>query len=74
MQIGAYVIYELLVRLQEQDPAVGDYVGNKITGNGVLVNTTTGLITMPHDILLRQFNDPTSITQHEILNLLDSFK
>lgn len=74
MQIAVYVIYELLIRVQELNPAVGEYLLNKQTDNGILVRTTGGSIAIPDDILQRQFNDPASISQHEILNLLDGFK
>lgn len=74
MQIAVYVIYELLIRLQEINPAVGEYLMNKIIEDGILVRTTSGSIPIPDSILLRQFNDPASISQHEILGLLDAFK
>jgi len=74
MQIAVYVIYELLIRLQELNPVVGEYLFNNQTDVGTLVRTTSGSIAIPNDILLRQFNAPASISQHEILNLLDSFK
>ena len=74
MQIAVYVIYELLVRLEDLNPGIGNYLKNKTTTNGILVHTTTGQISIPAGILLRQFNDPTTITQHELLDLLDSFK
>jgi hypothetical protein len=68
------VIYKLLIRLQELNPAVGQYLLNKQTDIDTLVRTTNESIAIPDDILLRQFNDPASISQHEILNLFDGFK
>ncbi|MGQ7856689.1 hypothetical protein ACUN24_20820 [Pedobacter sp. WC2501] len=68
------MIYELLIRLQELNPAVGEYLLNNQTDVGTLVRTISGSIAIPNDILLRQFNDPASISQHETLNLLDGFK
>jgi hypothetical protein len=74
MQISVYVIYELLIRLQELNPAVGDYVSNKRSSDGILVRTSNGTIDIPEGILSAQFNNPSSITQNEILNLLARFK
>lgn len=74
MQIPVYVIYELLIRLQELNPGVGDYMLNKKTANGILVRTSSGTINLPEEILFRQFNDPASISQLELLTLLESFR
>jgi hypothetical protein len=74
MQISVYVIYELLIRLQELNPAVGEYVSNKRSGDGILVRTSSGTIDIPESILSTQFNNPSLITQDEILSLLDRFK
>lgn len=46
---------------------------NKKTVDGILVRTSTGSIAIPDSILLRQFNDPASITKYEILGLLEGF-
>ncbi|ETZ19146.1 hypothetical protein [Pedobacter sp. V48] len=74
MQIAVYVIYELLIRLQELNPAVGEYISHKKTDDGILVRSSTGVIAMPEDILFRQFNDPATISQHEVLGLQAGFK
>lgn len=74
MQISEYVIYELLIRLQELNPGVGEYVSNRKTEHGILVRTSTGVIPIPEDILLRQHSNPTGVNQQEILNLLGGFK
>ena len=73
MQIASYVIYELLIRLQELDPMVGNYITNKKTDNGILLRTSTGHLAIPDDILLRQFTDATIISKHEIEDLLNHF-
>jgi hypothetical protein len=74
MQISVYVIYELLIRLQELNPGIGEYVSNKRSADGILVRTSSGTIEIPENILSLQFNNPSSIGQHEILGLLDRFK
>ncbi|MBB5638401.1 hypothetical protein HDE68_004330 [Pedobacter cryoconitis] len=67
MQISTYVVYELISRLQELNPIVGEYLNYKSTMNGILILTSAVQIAMPDDILLQQFNDPASITQNTLL-------
>lgn len=74
MQIPVYVIYELLIRLQELSPIIGDYLQNKTTKDGILVQTSMGIISISEDILFRQFNDPSSISKLELLSLLENFQ
>jgi hypothetical protein len=73
MQTAVYIIYELLIRLQELKPDVGDYLSNKTTTDGIVVFTSTGKIVIPDTIILRQINTPASITTYELIILLDSF-
>lgn len=74
MQLAVYVIYELLIRVQELNPEVGEYISYKKINGGVSVRTTNGSIEMPDGLLQEQFNNPTSIRESQILALLDSFK
>ena len=74
MEIPVYVIYELLIRLNELNPAVGDYISNKKINEGTLVRTSTGIIALSDGVLSRQFHDPSTISQHEILDLLKGFE
>ena len=73
MQTAVYIIYELLIRLQELKPDIGDYLSNKMTTDGIVVFTSTGKIAISDVILLRQINTPASITTYELIILLDSF-
>ncbi len=74
MQIAVYVIYELLVRLQELNPAVGEYISYKKINAGISVQTSTGLVFIPEHLLSTQFNNPAAINPSDLLSLLDSFK
>jgi len=74
MQIAVYVIYELLIRLQDLNPGIGEYISNKKKDENILVRTSTGHLTIPERILQRQFHEPTAISQQEILDVLDNFK
>lgn len=74
MEIPVYVIYELLIRLNELNTDVGDYISNKKINQGILVRTSTGIIALSDEILSRQFHDPSTISQQEILDLLKGFE
>jgi len=74
MQLAVYVIYELLIRVQELNPEAGEYVSYKKISGGVAVRTTTGSIEIPDHLLTEQFNNPASIKEAEILALMESFK
>ncbi|RQO65208.1 hypothetical protein DBR43_30615 [Pedobacter sp. KBW06] len=70
MQIATYVIYELLIRMQELNPEIGDFVSCKRTENGILVQTTSTPIVIPEIIYQQQFEDPASISTIELLSLI----
>jgi len=74
MEISNYVIYELLIRLQELHPGVGEYISNKKNSYGVMLTTTTGSIQLPQDLLHQQFQHPSLISPLDILSLLENFK
>ncbi|TDQ09217.1 hypothetical protein [Pedobacter metabolipauper] len=74
MQFPTYIVYELLIRLQELNPLVGDYLSFKNLQTGIYLRTTTGSIEIPEAILSMQFHDPGSIKRSEIISLLTSFQ
>ncbi|MFP5079713.1 hypothetical protein [Pedobacter sp. JCM 36344] len=69
---STYVIYELLIRLQALDPAVGDYVSFKKIKAGICVMTTTGPLEIPDILLDLQFNNPAKINNEDLLKVLRS--
>lgn len=74
MEIATYVIYELLIRLQELNPGVGEYVSSKKSASGVLLKTSTGTIDIPEELLNRQFHQPALVSQEEMQSMLQHFK
>lgn len=70
MQIATYVIYELLIRMKELNPDIGDFVSCKKTENGILVQTTSAPIMIPETIYQQQFENPSSISTIELLSLI----
>jgi hypothetical protein len=71
---SSYVIYELLIRLQELDPAIGEYLSYKKIKAGIAVQTTTGLLEIPDSILDLQFHNPAAIVYSDLLELQSSFQ
>jgi hypothetical protein len=71
---SSYVIYELLIRLQELDPAIGEYLSYKKIKAGIAVQTTTGVLEIPDSILDLQFHNPAAILNSDLLELQSSFQ
>lgn len=69
MQIATYVVYELLIRLNELNADVGNFVSCKKTEQGILVQTTSGQLTIPESLYRRQFENPAEISAIELLSL-----
>jgi len=74
MQVAVYIFYELLIRLQELDPEIGEYSSYKKTSSGISLQTTAGNIDLPDDLVSRQFNNPEFINSSELLSVLHTFK
>jgi len=74
MHVAVYILYELLIRLQEINPAVGIYKSFKLGDNGIEIKTSTGHLKISKHIFERQFTDPSTISQEELIKLLESFK
>jgi len=70
MQIATYVIYELLIRMKELNPDIGDFISCKRTENGILVQTTSEPVLIPEQIYQQQFENPSSISTIELLSLI----
>lgn len=74
MQFSVYVIYELLIRVQEFDPGIGDYQSYKKINGGISVTTTGGSLDISTYLLDKQFNNPALVSQDDILVLLGTYK
>jgi len=73
MQLAAYVVYELVIRLQQTDPSVGEYLKFSKIKAGIRVQTTTGFFEIPDTILDLQFHNPDKILASDLKLLLESF-
>jgi len=71
--IPVYAIVELLILLAQLDKSIGDYKGHTVRGNHVLVKTTSGSITFPTSLIMKQFAEPEKIAKKELQNLLPLF-
>ena len=69
MQIATYVVYELLIRLNELNADVGDFVSCKKTEQGISVQTTSRQLTIPESLYRRQFENTAEISTIELLSL-----
>jgi len=74
MQFPPYIVYEILIRLQEINPLIGDYLSFKPVASGVHLRTTTGTLDIPEELLFRQFNEPSTIHTTEIQQLSSQFR
>ncbi|EDM35184.1 hypothetical protein PBAL39_16921 [Pedobacter sp. BAL39] len=74
MQLSVYVIYELLIRLQVLNPAVGEYLTYKKINGGISVRTTTGHFNIADVVLDKQFHRPELVSTEELSALLESFE
>lgn len=70
MPIPIFVIYELLIRIHQLDPAIGSYVSHSYNTNGAVVITTTGTFRIRKAILNRQFRDPELVFDTDLLQIL----
>ncbi len=71
--LPVYAIVELLIRLTDFEPQIGDYRGHRAVDDQVIVKTTNGSIILSNDLVLRQFHTPENITTDELIRLAASF-
>lgn len=72
--IPVYTIVELLMLLSQHDKNIGDYRGHTVRDQRILVKTSTGNITFPVTLIMRQFSEPETITKKDLLNILSFFR
>lgn len=72
--LPTYAIVELLIRLENHDPAIGDYKNHTVYDNGVKVKTTRGSITFPESLVLQQFETPEMITDDQLADIALLFR
>jgi hypothetical protein len=69
-----YLLYEILIRLTELDPMIGDFYSYKYTDTGVIIRTTNGSLYVAQQLLDKQFANPVHITPDELKLLVADFK
>ncbi|WP_157766466.1 hypothetical protein [Pedobacter ginsengisoli] len=74
MTTPLYVLYELLIRLTELDPMIGDFYSHKYTDQGAIIRTNNGSLNVHQHILEKQFSNPTKITDADLQQLVNEFK
>ena len=74
MNLPTYAIVELLIRLEQHNPAIGGYKGHTEFDNGVIVKTEGGNIEFPRSLITQQFEEPDQITAMELHGAAASFR
>ena len=72
--LPTYAIVELLIRLAKHNEAIGDYKDHAVYDHDVIVKTSGGTIVFSQAIVIRQFESPESITEHELITTGAGFK
>ena len=72
--LPTYVIVELLIRLSQHNYLIGDYKYHSVFDTGVMVKTSGGSISFPTQIVLRQFENPATISEDELLQMALRFR
>ncbi len=64
--LPTYAIVELLIRLSSFNPTIGNYKDHHLNNENVIVKTAHGPVTLPQELILRQFNAPEEISENEL--------
>jgi len=72
--LPAYVIVELLMRLEQYHQRIGHYKDHHVHDVEVTVKTTGGAIRFPRSLIMQQFESPEQVTEHALLQTMASFK
>lgn len=74
MKFPLYLYYELLVRLTEFRPEIGDFVSVFASDSHLVLSTDTGILEISSGLMYRQFNDPDTVSKEEIQKLAGDFQ
>ncbi|WP_183557294.1 hypothetical protein [Mucilaginibacter sp. SP1R1] len=72
--LPTYAIVELLIRLSQYNYLIGDYKNHSVFDTGVMVKTSGGSISFPASIIMKQFENPSAITESELAKIALLFK
>jgi hypothetical protein len=73
MTFPLYLYYEMLVRVREFLPNVGEYQFVLVSEDSVIISTTIGKLKVSNDLLSTQFKDPDIISTIQIQLLASQF-
>lgn len=73
MNYPIFIFYELLIRLSEIDPEIGEYLSHNDFDHQFSIRTTNGVLSLPKDVLEKQFNDPEMLTQADLQSVVSNF-
>jgi hypothetical protein len=74
MNFPLYLYYEMLIRVSEFQPEVGDYQFVSVSNEIAAIKTTTSELKIANEILLKQFHDPDLISAAEIKQIARNFQ
>ena len=74
MKFPLFLYYELLVRLTEFRPDIGDFVSAFASDSHLVLTTGTGILEISSGLMYRQFNDPDTVSKAEIRKLAGDFQ
>jgi len=69
--IPVFVIYELLMRIHQNNPAIGAYASHSFNSSGAVVITTTRTVKIRTAILNRQFRDPNLVSEDDLKQIFE---
>jgi hypothetical protein len=74
MNYPVFIYHELVMRLAAVDRAVGSYLEHRFELNTCVIATRKGSFSVNAQLLEKQYNDPTLISEREIEALLSNFQ
>lgn len=74
MKFPLYIYFEILLRLSEFVPNIGNYRSVSEIDGMCLIRTSTGQIEVPKDLLALQFSAPDEISRERLLELGKEFQ
>ena len=72
--LPTYAIVELLIRLAQLNPHIGDYKGHSTSADNDIVKTTNGKIPLLITLIWQQFEQPDLITEADLKQVILAFQ
>ncbi|WP_345951678.1 hypothetical protein ABDD95_09635 [Mucilaginibacter sp. PAMB04274] len=72
--LPTYAIVELLIRLGDLNPSIGNYKDHFYADGVVMVKTSTGFVRFPSQLVFQQFNAPELITADDLNKVAQAFQ